>query len=111
MSLNQFTALYHLCRYITRPAVANDKPDIGTYRCQLLRTERLILNRAGQVVFTLKTPYRDGTTYIVMSPLEFMQRLAALVPHPRFHLIRSVPPWTGRQRPCAWLSERAGQHN
>ena len=36
----------------------------------------------------LKTPWRDGTTHIVMSPLEFMQRLAALVPRPRLHLIR-----------------------
>jgi hypothetical protein len=62
-----------LCRYITRPVIAN---------------ERLTLNRAGQVVLTLKTPYRDGTTHIVMSPLEFMQRLAALVPRPRLHLIR-----------------------
>ena len=65
--------LEHLCRYITRPAIAN---------------ERLTLNRAGQVVLTLKTPYRDGTTQVVMSPLEFMQRLAALVPRPRLHLIR-----------------------
>ena len=39
-------------------------------------------------MLTLKTPYRDGTTHIVMSPLEFMQRLAALVPRPRLHLIR-----------------------
>ena len=36
----------------------------------------------------LKTPWRDGTTHLVMSPLEFMQRLAALVPRPRLHLIR-----------------------
>jgi hypothetical protein len=43
---------------------------------------------AGQVVLTLKTPYRDGTIHIVMSPLEFMQRLAALIPRPRLHLIR-----------------------
>ena len=35
-----------------------------------------------------KTPWRDGTTHLVMSPLEFMQRLAALVPRPRLHLIR-----------------------
>jgi hypothetical protein len=35
-----------------------------------------------------KTPWRDGTTHQVMSPLEFMQRLAALVPRPRLHLIR-----------------------
>jgi hypothetical protein len=46
----------HLCRYITRPAVANDKPDTGTYRCKLLRTERLTLNRAGQGMLTLKHP-------------------------------------------------------
>ncbi|MDQ3565052.1 MAG: transposase [Pseudomonadota bacterium] len=36
----------------------------------------------------LKSPYNDGTTHIVMSPLEFMQRLAVLVPRPRPHLIR-----------------------
>ena len=36
----------------------------------------------------LKSPYQDGTTHIVMSPLEFMQRLAALVPRPRLNLIR-----------------------
>ena len=29
-----------------------------------------------------------GTTHIVMEPLEFMERLAALVPRPRLHLIR-----------------------
>ena len=46
------------------------------------------MNRAGQVVLKLKTPYRNGTTHIVMSPMEFMQRLAALVPRPRVHLIR-----------------------
>jgi len=40
------------------------------------------------VVLKLKTPWRDGTTHLVMSPLEIMQRLAALVPRPRLHLIR-----------------------
>jgi hypothetical protein len=39
-------------------------------------------------VLQLKSPYHDGTTHIVMSPLELMQRLAALVPRPRLHLIR-----------------------
>ncbi len=66
-------ALEQLCRYITRPALAN---------------ERVQTNTAGQVVLKLKTPWRDGTTHLVMSPLEFMQRLAALVPRPRLHLIR-----------------------
>ena len=66
-------ALEQLCRYITRPALAN---------------ERVQCNAAGQVVLKLKTAWHDGTTHIVMSPLEFMQRLAALVPRPRLHLIR-----------------------
>ncbi len=66
-------ALEQLCRYITRPALAN---------------ERVQTNAAGQVVLKLKTPWRDGTTHLVMSPLEFMQRLAALVRRPRLHLIR-----------------------
>src|SRR5215469_11621386 len=36
----------------------------------------------------LKSAFKDGTTHIVMSPAEFMQRLAALMPRPRLHLIR-----------------------
>ena len=32
-------------------------------------------------------PWPDGSTHWVMSPLEFLQRLAALVPRPRLHLI------------------------
>jgi len=44
---------------MSRPAIAN---------------ERLTLNRAGEVVLQLKSPYHDGTTHIVMSPLEFLQR-------------------------------------
>ena len=70
---DQRQALEHLCRYITRPVIAN---------------ERLSVNHTGQVVLKLKTAYRDGTSHLVMSPLEFMQRLAALVPRPRLHLIR-----------------------
>ncbi len=74
--------LEQLCRYITRPALAN---------------ERVQCNAAGQVVLKLKTAWHDGTTHIVMSPLEFMQRLVARategrpqapVPRPRLHLIR-----------------------
>jgi hypothetical protein len=53
-----------------------------------LAHKRLSRTRAGEVVLQLKTPYRDGTTHLVMTPLEFLQRLAALVPRPRLHLIR-----------------------
>jgi hypothetical protein len=46
----------------------------------------LALSASGQVRYQLKTPYRDGTTHIVLAPLDFMARLAALVPPPRMHL-------------------------
>jgi hypothetical protein len=71
--IGQPVGVVGLRRYITRPALAN---------------ERVQTNAAGQVVLKLKTAWRDGTTHLVMSPLEFMQRLAALVPRPRLHLIR-----------------------
>ena len=38
--------------------------------------------------YTLKTPYRDGTTHVIFAPLDFIARLAALVPTPRVHLTR-----------------------
>ena len=50
--------------------------------------ERLALTASGAVRYTLKTPYRDGTTHIVLEPLDPMARLAALVPPPRMHLRR-----------------------
>jgi hypothetical protein len=62
-----------VCRYITRPALA---------------LERLSTNGAGQVVYQLKTPYRDGTTHFVFEPIEFLARLAALAPRPRGNLMR-----------------------
>jgi len=82
-------ALEQLCRYITRPALAN---------------ERVQTNAAGQVVLKLKTAWRGDTTHLVMSPLEFMQRLAALVPRSRLHLIRLVSAnfvWRSERTPAA----------
>ena len=45
-------------------------------------------NGAGQLGLELKTAWRGGTTHRVVSSLEYMQRLAALVPRPRLLLIR-----------------------
>ena len=36
--------------------------------------------------YQLKTLYRDGTTHVIFDPLDFMARLAALVPRPRVDL-------------------------
>jgi hypothetical protein len=65
--------LERLSRYVSRPPVS---------------VERLDLTAQGQVRYRLKTPYRDGTTHIVLEPLDFIARLAALVPPPRVHLTR-----------------------
>ena len=67
-----------LCRYISRPAVA---------------VPRLSLSSTGKVVYTLKTPYRDGTTQVAFDrgghpPVDFVARLAALIPKPRVNLTR-----------------------
>jgi len=48
----------------------------------------MALTASGQMRYTLKTPYRGGTTHIVLEPLDLMARPAALVPPPRKHLIR-----------------------
>jgi len=36
----------------------------------------------------LKLPYRDGTTHVIFEPLDFIARLAALVPKPQVNLTR-----------------------
>lgn len=64
--------LEQLCRYLLRPAVAQDR---------LCRTED------GRVVLELKTTWRDGTSHLVFEPLDFLARLAALTPRPRVNLI------------------------
>ena len=65
--------LERLCRYISRPAVSE---------------KRLALTSQGKVRYALKTPYKDGTTHVVFEPLDFIAKLAALVPSPRPNLTR-----------------------
>ena len=55
--------------------------------------------------YQLKTPYRDGTTHVIFEPLDFIARLAALVPKPRVNLtklhcvfVRGGPPPKSRHR-------------
>ena len=56
-----------------RTAVSNERPSV---------------NDRGQVVYRLKHPFRDGTTDVVLDPMNFIARLAALIPRPRAHLTR-----------------------
>jgi hypothetical protein len=64
--------LERVCRYVLRPAVA---------------VERLHRTDDGRVRLSLRQPWRDGTTDLIFTPLEFLERLAVLVPRPRINLI------------------------
>ena len=61
-----------LMRYTARGAVA---------------LERLEEEAHGDLVYTLTKPWSDGTTGMTLSPLELLEKLAALVPLPGVHLV------------------------
>src|SRR5688572_8586307 len=65
--------LEKLCRYAARPPVA---------------TERLSLLPDGRLLYRLRHRRRDGTTHVVFELLELVEKLVALVPPPRFNLVR-----------------------
>jgi hypothetical protein len=50
--------------------------------------ERLTQDTNGDLVYTFTHPWSDGTTGIKLSPRELLEKLAALVPLPRMHLVR-----------------------
>jgi hypothetical protein len=50
--------------------------------------ERLDALADGRLRYRLKRPWRDGTTHVIYQPLELLEKLAALVPAPKAHLIR-----------------------
>jgi len=64
--------LEQLCRYLLRPAVAQD---------------RLRLLDDGRIMLTLKAAWADGTRQLVFEPLELLEKLAALTPRPRINLV------------------------
>jgi hypothetical protein len=81
--------LERLCRYISRPAVSE---------------KRLSLTPNGNVRYQLKTPYRDGTTHVIFEPLDFIARLAALVPKPRANLTRFHGVFAPNSKHRAWVT-------
>jgi hypothetical protein len=50
--------------------------------------ERLAEDAHGDLVYLFTRPWSDGTTRVKLSPLELLEKLAALVPLPRTHLVR-----------------------
>jgi len=64
--------LERLCRYAARGPIAQ---------------ARLSRTRDGKVLYRFKRAFRDGTTHVLLSPTEFIERLAAQVPPPRRHMV------------------------
>jgi hypothetical protein len=65
--------LERLVGYVARPPLAEG---------------RFSIRPNGDVTYKLKNPYQDGTTHVIFTPIEFLEKLAALVPKPRAHLVR-----------------------
>jgi hypothetical protein len=65
--------LQKLCRYVLRPPFAGE------------RIERL---SDGRVLYRFRRARPDGSTHVVLEPVEFLEKLAALVPPPGSHLVR-----------------------
>ena len=79
--------LEKLCRYAGRPAVAES---------------RLSLLPDGRACYELKRRWKDGTTHVVLEPQVLLERLVALVPRPRRHLVT----YHGVFAPAAGLRSR-----
>jgi Putative transposase len=73
VSAHRRDQLERLIRYTARGAVS---------------LERLAQDAHGDLLYTFTHPWSDGTTGMRLSPLELLEKLAALVPLPRMHLVR-----------------------
>jgi hypothetical protein len=65
--------LERLCRYLCRPPIA---------------LERLEEHPSGKLRYGLKKPWSDGTVAVLLEPADLIARVCALIPPPRFHMIR-----------------------
>ena len=61
-----------LARYVARGPIAKD---------------RLSVNRQGDIVYRFRRRWRNGKQAVVMDPMTFLSRLAALIPPPRSHVL------------------------
>lgn len=68
---NRRGRLEKLCRYIARPPLA---------------TERLTIDEQNRILYALRHPYK-GRTHVVFTPRTLLERLCAMVPFPRRHLL------------------------
>jgi hypothetical protein len=70
---HQRDKLEKLIRYTARPSVS---------------IERMSLTKNGDIKYELKKAWKNGVTHVVLSPHELIEKLCALIPQPRMHLVR-----------------------
>ncbi len=70
---NKRDRLERLLRYGARPPLASS---------------RLTQTPSGKVAYELRRPSHTGQTRVVLEPVAFLRRLAALMPPPRVHMLR-----------------------
>jgi Putative transposase len=75
--------LERLARYMGRPSIAED---------------RVEQREDGRYCLRFKRPWSNGTAAVVVSGIELVARLAALVPPPRMHLVRYFGVFAPRAR-------------
>ena len=56
-----------------------------------LSNERIEITSDGKVKLKLKSSWKDRTTHLLFTPGEFLEKLAAIIPSPKSHLVR----WSG----------------
>jgi hypothetical protein len=82
---NDRESLEQLCRYGLRAPFSQ---------------ERLQVREDGQVAYTLARPWPDsaGVTELVLDPIDFLKRLAVLIPAPYTHLVRRHGVFAGHSK-------------
>ncbi|WP_373422446.1 transposase [Enhygromyxa salina] len=65
--------LERLCRYVARPPIAQ---------------ERLETTADGRCRYNFRHAWKNGVHAVLLEPLDLLARLCALIPPPRFHMLR-----------------------
>jgi hypothetical protein len=73
ISADDRDGLERLLRYMGRPPISE---------------ERLSQAADGRIIVRLKKYWSDGTSHLIMTPLDFLGRLTSLIPPPRKNMIR-----------------------
>ena len=67
-----------------------------------LSNERLEIRADGKIKLKLKSKWSDGTSHLLFTPHEYLEKLTALIPPPRTHMTR----WQGAFAPASPIRQK-----